>query len=116
MVWNTNGDILTEALSLVLKTRVESTDISGRQLLHPFFALVTAAFFPEGPLKWPQFVSLVTNYKNWLERKIKVTQTNVFKLFKKKHVSCYKMISEENLQRQRATYTCTRLWAGSASG
>ena len=53
-------DILTEALSLVLKT-VLNPQISLAYSCFTIFCLWQATFFPEGPLKRPQVVSLVTN-------------------------------------------------------
>lgn len=55
-----NEDILTEALSLVLKT-VLNPQISPAYSCFTIFCRWQAAFFPEGPLKQPQVVSLVTN-------------------------------------------------------
>ena len=87
-----NEDILTEALSLVLKT-VLNPQISLAYSCFTIFCLWQAAFFPEGPLKRPQVVSLVTNgilqelVRKMFERNIKVTQANVFKLFPKKNMS-----------------------------
>lgn len=88
-----NEDILTEALSLVLKT-VLNPQISLAYSCFTIFCLWQAAFFPEGPLKRPQVVSLVTNgilqelVRKMFERNIKVTQANVFKLFPPKKKTC----------------------------
>lgn len=111
-----NEDILTEALSLVLKT-VLNPQISPAYSCFTIFCRWQAAFFPEGPLKQPQVVSLVTNgiLQELVRKKHQSHTGKRVQIIQKKHVSCYKMISEENLQRQRATSTCTRLWAGSAS-